>query len=85
MKTTVDLPDELLKEAKAVAARRGETLRELFAVAIEDHLGQREDESRRPQMGWRAAFGLARQGEIGPVDRIISRECEVIDIEDRSR
>ncbi|NDL56423.1 hypothetical protein [Phytoactinopolyspora mesophila] len=30
MRTTVDLPDELIRAAKARAAERGETLKELF-------------------------------------------------------
>ena len=35
MKTTIDLPDELLREAKAVALRRGTTLRAVMTHALE--------------------------------------------------
>jgi len=38
MKTTLELPDELLIEAKATAARRRVTLRELFTRALEREL-----------------------------------------------
>ena len=38
MKTTVELPDDLLIEAKATAARRRITLRELFTRALERDL-----------------------------------------------
>lgn len=38
MKTTLDLPDDLLLEAKAAAARRSITLRELFTRALERDL-----------------------------------------------
>jgi hypothetical protein len=38
MKTTLDLPDELLIEAKATAARRRITLRELVTRAVEREL-----------------------------------------------
>jgi hypothetical protein len=38
MKTTLDLPDELLIEAKATAARRRITLRDLVARALERDL-----------------------------------------------
>ncbi|HET7710895.1 MAG TPA: hypothetical protein VFL80_03115 [Thermoanaerobaculia bacterium] len=81
MKTTVDLPDELLREAKALAASRGETLRELFSVALEDHLNQVPRAARgvHRRSGWRAAFGLARKNETDAVDQIIAGECEAID------
>ncbi len=35
MKTTLELPDELFRKAKATAALRGETLTSLFAEALE--------------------------------------------------
>jgi hypothetical protein len=38
MKTTLDLPDDLLIEAKATAARRRMTLRELVTRALERDL-----------------------------------------------
>lgn len=34
MRTTVDLPDELMRAAKAHAARRGESLKELFTRLV---------------------------------------------------
>ena len=38
MKTTLELPEELLSEAKAVAARRRITLKQLFTRALEKEL-----------------------------------------------
>ncbi|MGI9025244.1 MAG: hypothetical protein ACR2GP_06625 [Burkholderiaceae bacterium] len=38
MKTTFDLPDSLLRKAKAVAADQGRPLRDLVADAIQDKL-----------------------------------------------
>jgi hypothetical protein len=35
MKTTVELPDALFRQAKAVAARRGTTLKAVFLHALE--------------------------------------------------
>lgn len=40
MRTTLDLPDELLKRAKITAVERGTTLRELVRHALEQELGQ---------------------------------------------
>jgi len=38
MRTTLDLPDDLLKRAKISAVERGTTLRELVAAALEHEL-----------------------------------------------
>lgn len=38
MRTTLDLPDTLLKEAKITAVQRGVTLRELFTQALRAEL-----------------------------------------------
>lgn len=39
VKTTLDLPDDLLIEAKAVAARRRTTLKEMFTRALRHEIG----------------------------------------------
>ena len=39
MKTTLELPDELLAEAKAVALRRKTTLRSMFEHALRREIG----------------------------------------------
>lgn len=49
MRTTIDLPDPLFKEAKAAAALRGMTLRDIVARALRREL--------RPQAGATAAPG----------------------------
>ncbi len=36
MKTTIELPDELFREAKALAARRGELLKDIVREALEE-------------------------------------------------
>ncbi|OGA52279.1 MAG: hypothetical protein A3F74_12855 [Betaproteobacteria bacterium RIFCSPLOWO2_12_FULL_62_58] len=40
MRTTLDLPDELLKRAKIEAVHRGKSLRDLVGAALERELGQ---------------------------------------------
>lgn len=40
MRTTVDLPTDLLRQAKARAGGRGESLKELFTRAVQLELGQ---------------------------------------------
>ena len=46
MKTTVNLPDELLREAQALARRQGTTLRELIETGLRSVVKQRSGDSR---------------------------------------
>jgi hypothetical protein len=55
MRTTIDLPDPLLREAKAVAALRGQSLKEVVVTALRRELRDgRATPSRRK--GRKAAF-----------------------------
>lgn len=51
MKTTLDLPDDLLIEAKIVAARRRTTLREIFTRALRHEIGQDQQPASLPADG----------------------------------
>lgn len=42
MKTTIDIPDALAREAKAVAQRSGATLRELVLAGLRAEVDRRE-------------------------------------------
>lgn len=42
MKTTIDIPDALAEEAKAVARRSGATLRELVVAGLRAEVSRRE-------------------------------------------
>lgn len=59
MKTTVELPDTLFRQSKALAAARGVTLRRFFTEALEEKLrrsaegGSAADE----EPPWMAGFG----------------------------
>ena len=59
MKTTVELPDALFRQSKALAAARGVTLRRFFTEALEEKLrrsaegGSAADE----EPPWMAGFG----------------------------
>ena len=48
MRTTVELPDDLLRQAKAQAALAGLSLREFFVQAIEQRLLAKPAKVRRP-------------------------------------
>ena len=45
MRITVDLPDELIRAAKARAAESGESLKDLFARALAKEIGRRSPAS----------------------------------------
>jgi hypothetical protein len=47
MRTTIELPDDLLRQAKAQAALAGISLREFFTLAIEQRLGAKPAKVRR--------------------------------------
>ena len=59
MRTTIDLPDAVFRQAKTLAAARGVTLRRFFTEALEEQLrrcagGNRAGTGRPP---WMAGFG----------------------------
>ena len=47
MRTTVELPDELLSQAKSVAVLEGISLRQFFVQAIQNRLAPEKPEVRR--------------------------------------
>jgi hypothetical protein len=60
MRTTVDLPTELMQAAKVRAAQRGETLKDLFVRAVAHEVGN----PGRARPAGRLAFPLiGRDGE----------------------
>ncbi len=56
MKTTLEIPDALFRQAKTSAAERGLPLRELISQAIEEHLRNPEKQDRP----WLKEFGKLR-------------------------
>lgn len=59
MKTTIDLPDALLRDAKITAAREQTTLRELLTEALEAALERRGSPASQ-EPAWRRSFGALR-------------------------
>ena len=63
MRTTVDLPDPLFRELKAVAARRGESLKSVIRAAVESEIRKAEGKTGR-----RVKFPLLSSREPGSLD-----------------
>jgi len=81
VKTTLDIPDALLRQMKARAALRGTSMRDFFVQAIEDRLDAEQRKPRRLH-GWRAVFGKAPKGATAKVQTVIDAEFEKIIAED---
>jgi hypothetical protein len=78
VKTTIDIPDGLFKKAKATAAIRGESLKELIREALEMRLAA-VPPPHTDRSGWRSVFGLAEPKSVEAINRIVSEELEQID------
>ena len=78
VKTTLELPDDVFRQAKATAALRGESLKDLVTAALRAHLKTQAGQPPR-EHGWRRVFGRARPEDVMEVDRIIDEEFERID------
>ena len=78
MKTTIEIPDELFKKAKATAAMEGESLRELICDALETRLAS-APVPRTGRAGWRNVFGLADPKAVAKVDELIDADLERAD------
>ena len=80
MKTTWDLPEDLLREIRIRAAREGRPMRFFVIEALRRHLQQAEDEGSRPP--WRKFFGVVSPEEVAEVDAAVRESCEEIRDED---
>ena len=86
MKTTVELPDPLFRQAKALAAAQGVTLKIFFTEAVEDRLrrgaGRAGADDSAPS--WMAGFGALADlaAENRRILKTIEAEFEKLDPED---
>ena len=78
MKTTIEIPDPLLRQAKAAAAARGESLKQLVSTALRAHLSAPKGGRSAPE-GWRSVFGRASASEVAEVDAVVAADLERVD------
>ncbi len=81
MKTTLEIPDDLFRRAKATAALRGASLKEFVTEALQEHL-ERQAPGVSSQLGWRSVFGQARPEDVDAVDAILAEEFKRIEPDD---
>lgn len=80
MKTTLEIPDVLFRKAKAEAAARGQTLKQLVNEALRDKLSAPE---REGEPEWMKLFGALKghSAEFRRIDAAIEEQFERIDPE----
>ncbi len=87
MKTTIELPDRLLRQAKTAAVEEGVTLKQLFTEALEARLnGVGNASAGKPTVPkWMRAYGALRhlRRERKKIEEAIASEFEKIEPEDR--
>lgn len=81
MKTTLEIPDAVLRRAKARAARQGVPLRQFITDAVEERLKTAELQAKKP---WMKHFGglRHRKAETERIQRVIDEEFGRIEPED---
>ena len=82
MKTTLEVPDQVFRKAKATAAERGQSLREFVTEALQEKLSGRQA-SRHP--GWMRGFGKLKglRKETARIQTAIDEVFEAVEAEDR--
>lgn len=81
MKTTLEIPDPILRKAKVQAAQRGIPLRQFVTEAVQEKLAA----AKPTDKPWMKAAGKLRHlhDETVRIQRIIDDEFERIEPEDR--
>jgi hypothetical protein len=78
--TTLDLPDQLLREAQAEAADHGLSLQDFLAGVLQARLASKQDHVGH-SASWRDFYGSLRHlhGERQKIDSLIEEEFEQVD------
>jgi hypothetical protein len=85
VKTTLDIPDQVFRRAKARAAERGQALRTFVTEALQEKLSGHPAPSGGRQAAFMKGFGQLRplRRETARIQRMIAREFDVVEPEDR--
>jgi hypothetical protein len=81
MRTTVELPEELMRAAKAKAVEGGESLKDLFARAIAKEIGRRAPRTTAT----RVSLPLIARGAEPTVDISNEQVADALDADDIER
>ncbi|MEO8133728.1 MAG: hypothetical protein ABI831_07115 [Betaproteobacteria bacterium] len=86
MKTTIEIPDALFRRAKAKAAERGQSLKDLLTEALQEKLATNAYKIEQDEPEWMRGFGkLSRlRKETARIQTQIDETFEVIEPEDKA-
>jgi hypothetical protein len=79
MRTTVDLPDEMLRRVKAIAAMEGKSLKRFLAEALERELRRRGEVESSPK---RVTLPLVPSENPGSVHLDAEKIADILERED---
>ena len=80
MRTTVELPEELMKHAKAEAAARGESLKNLLTRAVASELGKSHHHREKTGRVKLPLFGDPKGKPVNITDEDIARALAEDDV-----
>ena len=85
MKTILELPDQLFREAKAIAAKRGQSLTQIMLEALRDRLALERRCVRADEPKWMRGFGKLRDlhKETLRVQSVIDQEFGGVEPQNR--
>ena len=88
MKRTIEIPDEMLRRAKTLAAANGITVKQLVAEALEGKLSECAKRIKAKEPAWIKLYGAfaktkAMRAETRRIQKLIDAEFEGIDVETR--
>ena len=85
MKTTIEIPEPLLRKAKASAAQRGVSLKTLLNEALQEKLMPPRGRGTSQDPAWMAGFGNLRRfhRETLRIQAVIDETFGVLEAEDR--
>ena len=84
MKTTIDIPDDLFRKAKATAALRGMSMRQFVAEALRGKIQSPSEASPANTPPWMRGFGALSDlsEETAHIQSLIDAEFEQIESDD---
>jgi len=86
MRTTIDLPEPLLRQVKARAALHGTTLKDLMTHFVEQGLRRLPGDERSAVERARSPIPIARAGTGKPLPTLRNRDLyRILDLEDAER
>jgi len=85
MKTTLEIPDLVFRQAKARAAERGQALRVFVTEALQEKLAGHAPTTGPSPAAFMKGFGQLRplRRETARIQRVIDQEFGVVEPEDR--